>query len=560
MEMRRTNSRRKKFRDKLPGHLGKAILKDLTLMVDELSATEGFKAGYLKEQYLSKYCDPTTTSPEHRREAAIKKWLSQEERNARTNIRLYMAEPDMVIAGCRLEDLLSKAGDIVERVLGPLRYPNILWDSVHTNGASTRVPREVTSAMDKLTGAAHISSSALKHWTLGSYDTILEGQELEMRESSQLFTVPKSTDIDRVACKEPEINMFLQRSVGNHIRRRLRKYGIDLNDQTRNQELAKIAVKRDLATIDLSSASDSITTQLVFSLLPLDWFHLMNDLRVKATIIVDGDVETHHELEMFSSMGNGFTFELESLLFYAITRAISWELGIKGTISVFGDDIIAPCALVGPLMQVFHFFGFKTNEKKTFWTGKFRESCGCHYWNGVDVSPFYVKGPIVKVTELIKLLNQLLQWDAYGYGFFQTQQCAEFHRKYSRHVPKILYGGQNIEEIGSLVTGDLPRQRLVPKKKDVQVDASLALKHWLVVRRFTRTSDEIEPYMEHLDWCKTPQWHEASIGPRGPKASLPLSGHLYTPYATDAAEEVGYELVPQPEWLVRTDWQPYFVW
>jgi hypothetical protein len=117
-----------------------------------------------------------------------------------------------------------------------------------------------------------------------------------------LFTVPKSSEIDRVACKEPEVNMFMQRSVGAHIRRRLRRVGVDLNDQTVNQHLAKIAVDQGLATIDLSAASDSITEQLVVNWLPPEWFLLLNRLRVH-NVDVDG---TLHPLQMFSSMGNGF--------------------------------------------------------------------------------------------------------------------------------------------------------------------------------------------------------------------------------------------------------------
>jgi len=131
--------------------------------------------------------------------------------------------------------------------------------------------------------------------------------------SNVMFTVPKNSQIDRCACKEPDGNMFMQKAVGDHIRSRLKqRCGIDLNDQSRNRSLAQQgAITGALATIDLSAASDSLTTGLCELLLPDLWFSLLMALRSPSTSI-DGVL---HVNEMMSSMGNGFTFEVESLLF-----------------------------------------------------------------------------------------------------------------------------------------------------------------------------------------------------------------------------------------------------
>ena len=157
------------------------------------------------------------------------------------------------------------------------------------------------------------------------------GLEPRFVNGNVMFTVPKNSEIDRCACKEPDLNMFLQKGFGNQIRYLLKKKaGVDLNNQLINRELARVgSVDGSLMTVDLSSASDSVTSALVGRLLPPDWFWYLDLVRSPVTMI-DGEV---HLNEMFSSMGNGFTFELESLLFYAITRATAYFGGWNGHIS-----------------------------------------------------------------------------------------------------------------------------------------------------------------------------------------------------------------------------------
>jgi len=465
------------FDDYLPGHISEGFREDLNRLTISLAKTEGFKGRYLRDMYESKYMDPKTTPPEVRRRAAIEKWLATESRNASTNQRLQVGEADFRLF--TWDKLREKARILIEDILGPLHYPAVLYTGMHTNGASTRVRKSPKGAMDKLTGEAHVSLSASSHWFAATEYTLLEDQTLIEQAQSCLFTVDKSTDIDRVACKEPEINMFLQRAVGNHIRKRLRTFGVDLNDQTKNQRLAQVAVKRDLATIDLSSASDSITRQLVIELLPFEWWSLLEDLRVKETLI-DG---AFHELEMFSSMGNGFTFELESMLFYAITRGVMYLGGFPGKISVYGDDIIAPSSGVKVLRDVFGFLGFKMNPTKTFWKGRFRESCGCHYYDGVDVSPFFLRRPVASVSALIRTLNQLAEWDGRGWGFIASPEVLAFHKRWAKHVPEDFWGGQDIEASTALVTGHEPRWLISWKSKDIHVEEHARLLFWHASRR-----------------------------------------------------------------------------
>jgi hypothetical protein len=320
-------------------------------------------------------------------------------------------------------------------------------------------------------------------------DTILEDQEVDIVDGSMMFTVDKKSDIDRVACKEPEINMVLQRGIGEFIRKRLRKVGVNLNDQTINQQLARHALDLGLATVDLSAASDSITTQLAFLCLPFSIWSLCDDLRVKQTRLPP-PYDRDHALEMFSSMGNGFTFELESLLFYAITRVTARRSGIKGRISVYGDDIICPSHLVPRLNKLFAYLGFRLNLKKSHFRGPFRESCGKHYYRGLDVTPFYIRREVSTVSDLILHLNHLLEWetrDSAGgnYPFLSDIEILAFHKKWTSVIPPFLYGGHDVTSNASLVTGDRPRKRIVPRTSPIKnIPETAALRLWFMIADF----------------------------------------------------------------------------
>jgi hypothetical protein len=514
-------SRVSRNRDFLPTSVGDAFLKDLDSLVEKLAEGGGFKETYLLSEYKSKFLDSTVTSPAERRQAAIDKFMAVEERNRTTNMRLLLGGTDF--GWVTSDELISKARQVILSILGD-KPPLSLFDGgSHTFGASTRVRRGPQAAFLKHVGQAQVSDTAWKYWCLATSGTMLAEQQLSLQESSVLFTVPKSSHIDRVAAKEPEINMYLQRCAGSFIRSRLkRRAGIDLNDQTRNQLLAKNALRQDLATIDLSSASDSISRQLVIELLPFDWWSVLDDIRVHSTI-VDGEV---HTLEMFSSMGNGFTFELESLLFYALTRAICWCSRVKGTISVYGDDIIAPSKIGPRLARVFHWFGFRVNAKKSNWTGKFRESCGRHFYGQLEVTPFYVREPVRKMSEVIRLLNRLLYWDGREFGFFVSEVAMRFHTKWRQIVPQNLWGGQDPDRIDSLVTGHPPRSRLVWKPRSEQRLELGAYLYWFTIS---------EKKMIQIQ---------------------ATGGELHL----DPSRICGAIIAPQPAWLKRTSWTPDLIW
>lgn len=461
--------------------------RDLTSVISEagtLFPAEEFKFKYLLSEMLSKYCEPSPESASDRRTAAIAKWRGAELRNATTNERL---QSDLRVTFNRRrkpftsDDVIRVARLTILRVLGVEPCMDVLYGTF-TTGASTSFRRGPESVSAKFKEGADVTSPASVFFRAieGTCETWMMYREYKSTRDvsgSVLFTVPKNSEIDRAAAKEPDLNLFLQKGVGAFIRKRLKSVlHVDLNDQTRNQNLARQgSLTGLLATLDLSSASDLISRELVRLVLPELWFDLLDSIRSQA-IVVDGELIP---LNMFSSMGNGFTFELESLIFWAITNAVCYLTGIRGTISVYGDDIILPRDAAPLVGRVLAFFGFKLNSKKSFWRGPFRESCGKHWYKGVDVTPFYIKEPVSSVMRLIHLLNRLRAWATCPGTDVVDPRFYNLWKRYSKAVPTALYGGWDCDRIDSLVTYHAPRMRLSPKTKAVRVDSCGGYLQWL---------------------------------------------------------------------------------
>ncbi len=224
---------------------------------------------------------------------------------------------------------------------------------------------------------------------------------------SKVTTVPKNAKTDRTIAIEPCMNMYVQKGIGTAIRNRLRRVGVDLNDQTRNQTLAQRAYSDGLSTIDLSAASDTVCYEIVDLLLPGDWASALKQCR-SPRYILDSQI---YSFEKFSTMGNGYTFELESLLFWAITsEGISASGSRDRTIGIFGDDIICPRDAFDSVVELLSFFGFTTNKEKSFKDGPFFESCGKHYLRGSDVTPVYVDKALSSPFQTAWFYNSIARW------------------------------------------------------------------------------------------------------------------------------------------------------
>jgi len=263
---------------------------------------------------------------------------------------------------------------------------------------------------------------------------------------SRIETVPKDSRSDRVIAVEPLWNMYLQKGIGGLMRARLKQSNCNLNDQSINQRLALLgSVSNRLATIDLASASDTISRGLVEFLLPESWLVAMKSCRSTQSLTKGGKWIF---LQKFSSMGNGYTFELESCIFLALTRAVCRFLDVADSdVSVYGDDIICPVEAVGLLKETLEFCGFSMNLEKSFIEGPFRESCGKHYFLGRDVTPFYLKKEVKTPEESIWLCNSIkrlaFRLQGLDYGLYGGLRKA-WEQSYAQVDPR--YRGYSVPE------------------------------------------------------------------------------------------------------------------
>jgi len=232
-------------------------------------------------------------------------------------------------------------------------------------------------------------------------------------EYSKFFTVPKSWKAKRGAATEPSLNMMFQLGLGRMIERRLKAFGLDLTRQSDiNKVLAKRAWRSDLATLDLSNASNRVPVKLL-ELLPCEWRSYIMLFRSSA-IRIDGEVVDMHIL---STMGNGFTFPLETLFFLAVVLAVARisgtkvSLGPNGNIGVFGDDIIVPKSMSKRVIAALEAINGQVNSDKSFTSGPFYESCGGDYLKGVDVRPVHITS-LRGDADIYSALNRLGRWSA----------------------------------------------------------------------------------------------------------------------------------------------------
>jgi hypothetical protein len=233
-------------------------------------------------------------------------------------------------------------------------------------------------------------------------------RQVEFVDHNDVLFVPKTTLTRRSIAVEPLLNNWIQSAIDTVMRGRLKAVGNDLTDQNRNQQMAwegSFDEEDGFCTIDLSSASDSISTNLVREVLPHDWFYLLDRLRSK-NFRYNGVI---HHYEKFCSMGNGFCFPLQTLLFLAVCSAV--EAGRIGSdFRVYGDDIIVRKSVFPAVTDLLNRCGFTLNMKKTFSSGVFRESCGGDYWQGVDVRPAEC-GSLGSLQEIFTFHNQLNRSD-----------------------------------------------------------------------------------------------------------------------------------------------------
>lgn len=280
--------------------------------------------------------------------------------------------------------------------------------------------------------------------TLWAKAVASRGDSIDVIRGNRFTTVPKDCTKDRGICIGPSINLFYQLAFGQALRSRMKRlscHSLDLDTaQEKHRQVACAAsISGERATIDLSQASDTVCSSLVKLLLPPMWYEPLADLRETTTEIVVDGVKRNVVLEKFSAMGNGYTFELETVIFMAICNAIYTMRGHKPlpgkNVFVFGDDIIVRTDLANDVIAALRYFGFKTNAKKTFVDGPFRESCGGDFFSGVDVRPYFLKEEPSEPQHFIAMANGIRRMAENNH--FSYDRWPHLHRVWLRILDSI---------------------------------------------------------------------------------------------------------------------------
>jgi len=290
-----------------------------------------------------------------------------------------------------------------------------------------------------------LQSAGFRHYeylTATPVDEIREGPLVDIvepgsEEPVRVALVPKTMKTPRVIAMEPTCMQYMQQALYRvfldlHKRDELlsRLFGFD--DQTPNQRMAhRGSLGKGLATLDLSDASDRVSNQLVRSM--FDRWPILKEAvdstRSRRAVIPSmiGGPERVIRLAKYASMGSALCFPIEAmvfttLIFLGIQESLNTPLtredvkSFSRSVRVYGDDIIAPEDHVLSVVQSLEHFGARVGLDKSFWTGRFRESCGKEYYAGEDVSIVRVRRLLPTqrqdadgVNSAVSLRNQLYQ-------------------------------------------------------------------------------------------------------------------------------------------------------
>lgn len=396
---------------------------------------EEVRARRLLAGLLKKY--PFESDADARRDLALKKFLEAEQACATFNHGGYTR---LTANGEWVAGVLTRARSFIKSVLGdrPDFRKLVPWVRFGP-GATLDGNRHSTSEFFKYSEWPYTVTAGCERYARFVIETdqrwmgaLMESYRhrkgipmqypLNMREfwssiltkvdGNRIGFVPKTSTVDRSIAVEPLLNLRLQLGVDGFIRRSLKRYDIDLDSQEKNQVLASLGseprTNNRYSTIDLSAASDTVSLKLCEILLPDEWYSFLYDLRSPVGYIAGhGKIE----YEKISSMGNGYTFVLESLIFASLVFGVLKEA--EGTVSfvkdmaVYGDDLIVPEKHYDEVVRVLQYAGFTVNDDKSFKTGLVKESCGTDWFEGHQVRPVALTCKPSTVMDLFVDYNRL---------------------------------------------------------------------------------------------------------------------------------------------------------
>lgn len=250
---------------------------------------------------------------------------------------------------------------------------------------------------------AFVNTNALDTEEFEKLTIVSETDELPVR----VITVPKTLKAPRIIAIEPVCMQYTQQALAKVLERALERNRftaghVNFTDQSINQNIALCASKdKSKATLDMSSASDRVPAMLVYIMLSSnpDFRDAAFSCRSSRAQLPSGQILS---LRKFASMGSALCFPIESMYFYTLCVGALLEsrnlpvtsrnvFDISRDVYVYGDDIIVPADEAATVTSFLRKYFCRVNMSKSFWIGKFRESCGMDAYDGMRVTPTYIR-------------------------------------------------------------------------------------------------------------------------------------------------------------------------
>lgn len=366
-------------------------LLNLSIESDNYLTASAFADDYLVTEMIKK--SKALDFGIDREQVAYQKWLSAEKQCHEANeiLELYM-NGSVNPTKRSTNRIIARAIAICHETLGPLtsRTLKAIEESMEFGPGATASVKGIVTRGRKFSNSNPTTSQQLLSFGLFCMPHMWKSkiETFTIQNHNELSFVPKNAKTHRAITVETDLNIFVQKGIGGIMKRKLMNVSIDTKNQWQyNRYLARIAFSAQLCTIDLSSASDTISFNLVKLFIPHDWFELLCWARPEFSKYGNEIIP----LEKFSGMGCGFTFELETLIFHSILLACK-ELGHStAPVSTFGDDMVCGLDIMDDVVDTLSFLGLKVNSDKSFGKKAFHESCGADYFQDQNVRPFYLR-------------------------------------------------------------------------------------------------------------------------------------------------------------------------
>nr|WKV33822.1 MAG: RNA-dependent RNA polymerase [Riboviria sp.] len=445
------------------GEYDQLVMK--SVLPSEYNCGSTFRKDYAAVKFLAKCAGLPTTFDLTTN--ALRNEADGEVQCKQTNLRWQKCCPEFHVSR-----MLNIAKDLITEILGaPPTFEEIVDGMKFGPGASTATTGFDTTIVAKISSSLHSTDKA-------RLDLAYAVQQLPMLDPrfqdvldlvgplcgpcdddilnySSWCTAPKNAKTHRGIATQIHGLMLGQKSLGSTIRKRLVKsrFKLDLDYLWRsNQFFARVGSRgselNPYVTFDITNASSTIAYETVYNLFPRSWALLLDRWREPSTDYLG----TKHDNFKFSAMGNGYTFEMESVLFFALAKAAQIYSGDGAFFcSSFGDDIIVTQSSSENLIDLFNWCGLRVNKTKSFTDGYFRESCGGDYWDGNDVTPVYLKELLHDEISLVKLANRIRHYSTrYVFGIYSDISAFPVWAS----ITDLLRKGRSNVGIGSKELGD----------------------------------------------------------------------------------------------------------